>query len=182
MTLTPLHLSGAYQLDLEKHGDNRGFFARYYCKDEFEEMGLVSTWIQMNISVSCQKGTLRGLHFQRPPVAEAKVVRCLRGGIWDVIVDLRKGSNTFGKWAGVELNEENRSMIYVPKGFAHGFQTLTHNAELLYMHSEPHRQECEGGVNLTDDTLAIQWPLDPTEVSERDLGLPNLPEVEPIQV
>ena len=174
MRFTPLPLAGAYLIDLEKREDDRGFFARYFCENEFAERGLSSRWVQMNTSLSREKGTLRGLHFQRPPKAEAKVVRCLRGAIWDVIVDLRKGSQTFGQWYGADLNDINRTMMYVPQGFAHGFQTLTDNVELLYLHSEFYSPEHDSGISAQDPELAIPWPESITQFSTRDLGFPTI--------
>ena len=174
MRFTPLPLAGAYLIDLEKKEDERGFFARYFCENEFAKQGLFTRWVQMNTSLSREKGTLRGLHFQRPPKAEAKVVRCLRGAIWDVIVDLREGYQTFGLWYGAELNDQNRTMIYVPKGFAHGFQTLTENVELLYLHSEFYSPEHDSGISAQDPELAIPWPEPIKKVSTRDLGFPTI--------
>ena len=180
MRITELPLKGAYTIDLEIQEDNRGFFARFYCKEEFEKKGLCTNWVQINTSLSRNKGTFRGLHYQYPPMAEAKIVRCLRGAIWDVIVDLRANSPTYGKWYGKNLNEENRTMIYIPKGFAHGFQTLTDNVEQLYLHSEFYNLEHEGGLRHDDPALKIPYPLPVSEISEKDQNLPLLAEVEPI--
>jgi len=180
MRFTPLPLAGAYLIDLEKKEDERGFFARYFCFNEFLDYGLNTHWVQMNTTLSRQTGTLRGLHFQRPPKAEAKVVRCLRGAIWDVIVDLRQDSKTFGKWCNAEINDVNRTMLYVPEGFAHGFQTLMENTELLYMHSEFYSAEHEGGLLATDQELNITWPLAITCNSDRDRALPTLEQLQPI--
>lgn len=177
MIFQPLKLKGAYLIDLQKREDTRGFFARYYCAEEFANHGLNTQWLQMNNSLSKKKGTLRGLHFQYPPHAEIKLIRCIRGAIWDVIVDIRKKSTTYGKWFGIELNEENRSMIYVPKGFAHGFQSLCDEAELFYMHSERYAPNADGGINPLDPELDIAWPLDISEISERDLKHPNVSEI-----
>ena len=129
MKFTETPLAGAYLVDLEKRGDERGFFARLFCSNEFSNMNLISSFVQINTSLSENVGTLRGLHYQRPPHAEVKIVRVLSGSLWDVIVDVRLGSATFGKWFGVELSSENRTMMYVPHGFAHGFITLTANTE-----------------------------------------------------
>ncbi len=177
MIFRPLKLKSAYLIDLQKHEDTRGFFARYYCAEEFANHGLNTQWLQMNNSLSKKKGTLRGLHFQYPPHAEIKLIRCIKGAVWDVIVDIRKKSTTYGKWFGIELNEENRSMIYVPKGFAHGFQSLCDEAELLYMHSERYAPNADGGINPLDPELKIKWPLDISEISERDLKHPNVSEI-----
>ena len=180
MKFTPLRLTGAYLIDLEKREDDRGFFARYFCEEEFADHGLKTRWVQMSTSLSREQGTLRGLHFQRPPKAETRVVRCLRGAIWDVVVDIRKDSPTFGKWQAAELNEDNRTMMYVPQGFAHGFQSLQFDTELLYLHSEYHSQEHEGGLHYGDQQLQISWPLVVSQVSARDQEHPTLAKLEPI--
>ena len=182
MIFTSLDLTGAYLIQLDKKIDERGFFARYYCEKEFAERQLEVRWVQMNTTLTSHKGTIRGLHFQREPMTEAKVVRCLNGAIWDVIVDLRSGSSTFGKWIAVELNAFNKSMIYVPKGFAHGFQTLADDTELLYMHSEFYSTENEGGINYQDTTLSIRWPLPISMVSERDKKHPLITDIKPISL
>jgi len=174
MKFTPLPLAGSFQIDLEKREDNRGFFARQFCQKEFIANGLNTEWVQMNISHSVQRGTLRGLHFQRPPKAEIKMLRCLKGCIFDVIVDLRQSSDTYGHWYGVELSDTNRRLLYIPQGFAHGFQTLSPNTELLYWHSEFYSPEHEGGVNLQCGKLNINWPLPVTEISNRDIGFLDL--------
>jgi dTDP-4-dehydrorhamnose 3,5-epimerase len=180
MIFTPLALAGAYLLDLEKREDARGFFARAFCEQEFAEHGLNGHWTQMNTSLSRQIGTVRGMHFQKPPMAEVKMVRCLRGAIFDVIVDLRLGSATFGKWAGRELTMDNRSMLYIPQGFAHGFQTLSPDCELLYFHSQTYSAAHEGGLRHDDPEVGVEWPLAVTELSARDASLPVLSEIEPI--
>ena len=129
-------LKGAFVIDLEKRGDERGFFARVFCKKEFQAHGLCTELMQVNNSCSVLNGTLRGMHYQLAPKAETKLVRCIRGRVWDAIIDLREESPTFGKWFGVELSDENRQTLYVPKGFAHGFLTLADNSEVLYMVDE----------------------------------------------
>lgn len=182
MKFHPLPLAGAFRVELERRGDERGFFARTFCVDEFAAQGLATTWAQCNISFSAQAGTVRGLHFQRPPMAEVKLVRCLRGAIWDVIVDLRAGSPTFGQSYGLRLDQDNRSMVYIPVGLAHGFQTLTNDVEMLYFHSVPYSPAHEGGLRWDDVTLAIDWPLPLTEQSSRDAGFPDLKSLEPIQL
>ena len=182
LNFTELPLKGAYTIDLDKREDDRGFFARYWCKNEFAELGLDTNIVQINNSVSPQKGTLRGLHYQRPPKAETKIVRCIRGSIWDVIVDIREGSSTYGKWYGFELNEDNRTMMYIPKGFAHGFQTMVDNVELLYLHSEFYSKEDEGGLLYNDKEIAIDWPILVSEISEKDKSHPILNELEPIKL
>ena len=180
MIFKQLPLQGAWRIDLEKNEDSRGFFARLFCADEFKAHGLSAQWVQCNMSLSAKAGTVRGMHFQRPPVAENKTLRCLRGGVYDVIVDLRAGSPSFGKWASLELSAENRAMVYIPKGFAHGFQTLEDNTELLYFHSERYSKAHEGGVRFDDPDLAIPWPLIPTDISDRDQSHPSLVQVEPL--
>ena len=182
LKFTELPLKGAYTVDLEKRGDDRGFFARYWCKNEFEEFGLDANIVQINNSMSRYKGTLRGLHFQCPPKAETKIVRCVKGAIWDVIVDIRKNSRTYGKWFGAELTAENRTMMYVPKGFAHGFQTMVDNVELLYLHSEFYSKEDEGGLLYNDKDIAIEWPLPVSVISKRDKSHPALNELKPIKL
>ena len=167
-------------MDLECNQDVRGFLARYWCQKELSELGLSANIAQINNSVSSKKGTLRGLHFQGPPKAEVKIVRCIRGAIWDVIVDIRAGSPTFGGWYGRELTAENRTMMYVPQGFAHGFQTLTDNVEQLYLHSEFYSPEHDVGLQFDDPTVAIEWPVPITEVSSRDRNQPYLKEITPV--
>ena len=174
MIFKPLALGGAFLIDLEKREDSRGFFSRYFCEKEYSSHGLETRWVQMNTSLTRQPGSLRGLHFQRPPKAEAKVVRCLSGAIWDVLVDLRMGSPSFGKWLGFELNDDNRTMLYIPKGFAHGFQTLTDDCEMLYFHTATYQAGAEGGLNALDFRLAIKWPLGVTILSDRDRSHPML--------
>jgi len=182
MIFSPLALEGAYRVDLEKRGDHRGFFARLFCMNEFAEYGLERRWVQMNTSMSRRTGTVRGLHFQRPPKAEVKLVRCLKGAIFDVIVDIRHGSPTYGQHLAVELNDDNRSMLYVPRGFAHGFQTLAPDTELLYLHSEVYSPELEGGLHHADPRLGIAWPLAVTDLSPSDTGHSLLKDLEPIRL
>jgi len=182
MKFNKLPLKGAYTIEQDRSEDERGFFARYWCKKEFESFGLDANISQINNSLSRDKGTLRGLHFQYAPKAETKIVRCLSGAIWDVIVDIRENSPTYGKWHGTELNDNNRTMIYVPKGFAHGFQTLVDNVELLYLHSEFYSQKRESGLSYNDKTIAIDWPLPVSEISERDKSHPNLNKLDPIKL
>ncbi len=180
MIFTPLPLAGAFEVLLEPRKDARGFFSRFYCEDEFSQHGLNTDWVQMNLSLTRGRGSLRGLHFQRGAAAEVKLVRCLRGRVYDVIVDLREGSTSYGHHVGVELDAERRNSIYIPEGFAHGFQTLEDEAELQYFHSKPYSPGHEGGVNLMDNDLAIDWPLPPAQMSERDESLPPFKEVLPL--
>jgi len=161
-------LSGAYRIELDRIEDERGFFARSFCQDEFAKQGLISSFVQCNISFNLQKGTLRGMHYQIEPYPETKLVRCTQGAVYDVIIDLRPESATFKKWVGVELSAKNRAMLYIPAGFAHGFQTLTDNAELFYQMAEFYHPECGRGVRWDDEAFQIEWPLEPTTISERD--------------
>lgn len=174
MKFNPTPLAGACTIDLEKRGDDRGFFARLFCETEFAEAGLETRFLQINNSLSGSKGTLRGLHYQLPPAAEVKVVRCVRGALWDVILDLRAGSASFGKWFGAELSAENRTMMYVPRGFAHGFVTLTDDAEAIYLVSAAYSPDNERGVRYDDPAVGIEWPLQPAEISEKDRNWPDL--------
>ncbi|MBX9615695.1 MAG: dTDP-4-dehydrorhamnose 3,5-epimerase family protein [Caulobacteraceae bacterium] len=181
MIFTPLPLVGAFRIDLDRREDSRGFFARMVCETEFAAHGLNTRWVQMNTSLTGEAGSVRGLHFQRPPMAEVKLVKCVAGAILDVIVDLRAGSGTFGHWHGVELSAENRTMIYVPEGFAHGFQTLTSDCELIYLHSCAYSASHEGGLRHDDPALAIGWPLPVSGLSPRDAAHPLLTGIEAIQ-
>lgn len=166
-------LEGCYIIGIEAHADDRGFFARFFCEEEFSRLGLNTHWVQVNNSMSSKKGTLRGLHFQRPPHAEVKLVRCLRGSIWDVVVDLRKGSKTFGEWFGSTLSYQNRTMMYVPEGFAHGFISLEHDTEILYLVSEFYSPESEVTLSWNDPQVSIHWPIEPSLLSNKDLqGMP----------
>jgi dTDP-4-dehydrorhamnose 3,5-epimerase len=170
MTFTETPLKSAYLIDLEKRGDERGFFARAFCEREFGGQGLVTRFVQVNNSLSASKGTLRGMHYQLAPKAETKVVRCIRGALYDAILDLREGSPTFGQSFGAELSAENRRMMYVPKGFAHGFLTLTADTEAFYFVDEFYAPECERGIRWDDPRFAIAWPAQPTVLSEKDRG------------
>jgi dTDP-4-dehydrorhamnose 3,5-epimerase len=168
MKFTALPLQGAYLIDLDKRGDERGFFARVFCEKEFADQGLRSRFVQINTSTSSRKGTLRGMHYQLPPAAEAKIVRCIRGALFDVILDLRPRSSTFGAWHGAELSASNRTMMYVPEGFAHGFVTLESDTEAFYLVSAFYAPQLERGVRYDDPRFAIRWPVAPTEMSEKD--------------
>jgi dTDP-4-dehydrorhamnose 3,5-epimerase len=161
-------LAGAYVIELEKREDDRGFFARAFCRNEFAENGLSTSFVQVNDSLAVEKGTLRGMHYQLAPKGETKLVRCIRGALHDVIIDLRDGSETFGKHFSVELTAENRKMLYVPKGFAHGFITLCENTEAFYFVDEFYAPEFERGVRWDDPTFSISWPLEPAVLSEKD--------------
>jgi dTDP-4-dehydrorhamnose 3,5-epimerase len=168
MKFTETHLHGAFVIDLEKRGDDRGFFARFFCEREYQQHGLDHRIVQINTSLSKYRGTLRGMHYQLAPKAEDKVVRCIRGALLDVIIDLRPGSPTFKQHFKVELTAENRSMLYVPKGFAHGFMTLVEDTEALYLVTEFYSPEHERGVRWNDPQFGIQWPLAPTVISDKD--------------
>jgi dTDP-4-dehydrorhamnose 3,5-epimerase len=171
----PLELAGAHLVESDPFVDQRGAFTRLWCRDEFRTHGLDPGLEQISSSRNTRAGTLRGLHFQRPPDAETKLVRCTRGAIYDVIVDLRPESPTFMRWLAVSLEESMSVALYIPKGFAHGFQTLVDGAEVLYMISQPYAAESAAGVRWDDPTLGITWPETPTRtISERDLGWPNL--------
>ena len=166
-------LPGAFEIELEKRGDERGFFARSFCSKEFEEHGINNRIVQINNSLSEQKGTLRGMHFQLSPYSESKTIRCIRGAIYDVILDMRPNSDTFGNWYGVELTSENRKLLHVPEEFAHGFITLQDDTEVLYFVSEYYYPELERGIRWNDPWAGINWPLDPQEISEKDKNHPN---------
>jgi dTDP-4-dehydrorhamnose 3,5-epimerase len=174
LKILPTPLSGAFVIELERLEDERGFFARSFCQEEFRAHGLDPVVAQCNVSFNRKRGTLRGLHYQAEPHAEAKLVRCTRGAIWDVIVDLRESSSTARKWHSVELTAENRRALYVPKGFAHGFQTLADDSEVLYQISEFYHPESARGVRWDDRTLAIPWPIKEAVISPRDRAFPML--------
>ncbi|MGI9616393.1 MAG: dTDP-4-dehydrorhamnose 3,5-epimerase [Acidimicrobiales bacterium] len=172
MRLVETELAGAWTVDIEPISDDRGFFARWYCRDVFAEHGLDAMDAQGNLSFNPVAGTIRGLHLQRPPSAEAKLMRCSKGAIFDVIVDCRQGSPTQWRWLGVELSAENRRALYVPKGFAHGYQTLVDDTDVFYLVSEPYTPGAEDGLRYDDPSLEIEWPLPPTLVSSKDREWP----------
>ena len=174
MIVTETELPGAYVVDLEPIEDPRGFFARTWSDKEFAERGLETRVAQCNISLTKRRGTMRGLHFQRSPHEETKFVRCTRGALHDVIVDLRPDSVTFRRWIALELSQDNRRALYVPRGFAHGFQSLVDDTEVFYMISEPYAQESASGVRWDDPAFGILWPLgDPKEISDKDRTWPD---------
>jgi dTDP-4-dehydrorhamnose 3,5-epimerase len=179
MRFTETRLGGAFLIDLERREDNRGFFARTFCQNEFAEQGLKTVIAQANLAFNRYKGTLRGMHFQFPPRAESKLVRCPRGGIVDIIVDLRPESPTYLEHVAVELNEENGTALYVPERFAHGYQVLVDNTETTYQVGEFYAPETEGGLRYDDPKLGLVWPLHVAEISEKDEGWALLEEVEP---
>ncbi len=174
MIFTETKLKGAYVVDLEPIEDERGWFSRTYCKREFASIGIHEPLVQINHSFNRQKGTIRGLHFQRPPFAEIKLVRCISGSVFDVIVDIRRASSTFLKFVALELSSANRKMILVPKGFAHGFQVLEENSELLYHHTEYYQPGIEAGIRFDETILSVNWPLPPAVISDRDAGFEKL--------
>jgi dTDP-4-dehydrorhamnose 3,5-epimerase len=165
----------AFVLQVEPYVDHRGKFGRIYCQDELKQIGHYKQIVQINHSLTRKRGAVRGMHFQHPPKAEIKMVKCLRGSVFDVIVDLRRDSDTLLQWYGEILSDDNLKMMYVPEGFAHGFQTLEEKTELLYLHTEFYSPEHEGGVRYNDPRLNISWPVEVTEVSEKDQEYPLLP-------
>jgi dTDP-4-dehydrorhamnose 3,5-epimerase len=165
---TPTRLADAYLIDLEKHSDDRGFFASVFSEHDFEQHGLVRHFTEVNNSLSAKRGTLRGMHYQLSPRQETKVVRCIRGAFFDVILDLRRGSPTFGQSFGAELNAENRQMMYVPKGFAHGFLTLIDDTEAFYLVDGIYSLEHQRCIRYDDPTFKLQWPEAPRVISEKD--------------
>ena len=168
MIFTETQLKGAWVIELDKREDDRGFFARYFCKREYKEHGLETDFVQINNSLSNDQGTLRGMHYQTGNAAEVKVIRVLRGALWDVIVDLRPESETFGQWLGLELNAQNRKMLYVPHGFAHGFLSLAPNTETLYLVSAYYAPNQEKGIRWNDPYFNIEWPAAPQVISDKD--------------
>jgi dTDP-4-dehydrorhamnose 3,5-epimerase len=170
----PTGLAGAYLIHLEPRVDERGLFARAFCAQEFGAQGLETSYVQSNISSNARAGTVRGLHFQRAPQAEVKLVRCVKGAIYDVIVDMRAGSPTYLRWFGAELSDANGLMMYVPKGFAHGYQALSDGASVFYMVSAFYAPQAEGGLRFDDPKLAITWPRAISDVSDKDARWPLL--------
>ena len=168
MIFKELPLRGAYIIEPEPFIDDRGIFARIFCETEFGEIGHKDRIVQVNHSITKAKGAIRGLHFQHPPKAEIKIVKCISGAVFDVIVDIRKGSPTLQDWHGETLSAKNKKMMYVPEGFAHGLQTLEENAELIYFHTEFYSPNHESGLHYKDPSINIRWPLETTEISEKD--------------
>jgi dTDP-4-dehydrorhamnose 3,5-epimerase len=167
-TFTATKLAGLFVAQRTPIEDPRGFFERFFCSEEFRELGLVKPIVQINHTLTHKKGAVRGMHFQYPPHAETKIVNCLRGKIFDVAIDIRHGSSTFLKWHCVELSAENFKSLYIPEGFSHGFQTLTDDCELLYLHTAEYVPEAEGTLHVNDPLINIKWPLSIAEISERD--------------
>jgi dTDP-4-dehydrorhamnose 3,5-epimerase len=173
MKFTEAALPGIFLIDIDPHADDRGFFARLWCKDELGRKGLTTDVAQISLSFNRKRGTLRGMHYQVAPHEEVKLVRCTRGAIYDVLLDLRRDSPTFGRWISAELTTENRRALYVPRGIAHGFQTLEDHTEVLYQISEFHRPESARGVRWDDPAFRIEWP-DPSPIlSDRDSSFPD---------
>jgi dTDP-4-dehydrorhamnose 3,5-epimerase len=178
MRFIQLPLPGAFRIELQRHEDERGFFARTFCADEFRAQGFVTEFVQHSISFNARKGTLRGLHYQADPYAETKLLRCSAGAVFDVMVDLRRSSPTFGRWHAETLTSGNRLMLYIPAGFAHGFQTLADDTELYYEIAPAYVPDASRGVAFDDPSLAIPWPLPDPIVSAADRTRPRLADAE----
>jgi dTDP-4-dehydrorhamnose 3,5-epimerase len=173
LILTETELAGAYLVELERHEDERGFFARAFCEHEFAARGLATRYPQCNLSYNRRAHTLRGMHYQAAPHAEAKLVRCVAGAVHDVIVDLRAASPTRLRWIGVRLDARARTALYVPPGFAHGFLTLAADSEVFYMMGEFHEPAAARGLRWNDPGIGVAWPFEPAVISERDRGYPD---------
>ena len=173
MRFTETPLPGAYLVDLEKREDDRGFFARAFCVEEFGRLGLETGIVQINNSLSARKGTLRGMHYQLSPMAETKIVRCIRGSFFDAIIDLRPGSPTFKRWFGETLSAGNRRALYVPKGFAHGILTMEDDTEAFYLVTQFYSRELERGIRWDDPAFGIEWPIRPAVISGKDAAHPD---------
>jgi len=173
MKFSETPLIGAFEIEIEKIEDERGFFARTWDKNEFIKRKLDSEFVQSNISSNKKKGTIRGMHYQSKPYEETKIIRCTKGAIYDVIIDLRPNSLTFKKWFAIELSENNYKILYVPKGFAHGYQTMEDYSEVSYQVSQYYNADNEEGVRWNDKPFQIKWPLKPTMISKKDLSFPN---------
>lgn len=172
MKFTETGIAGAWRVDIELHADSRGFFARSFCRQEFARHGMSDRVVQCNISWNERAGTLRGMHYQLAPSAEAKLVRCTRGRLFDAIVDLRPESPSHLRWIGIELTAESRNALFVPEGCAHGFQTLVDDTEVFYQMSEFYAPELARGFRWDDPSFGIEWPLAPSTISDQDRGLP----------
>lgn len=179
MRVVDTGLPGAVLLEPERHVDDRGFFARLFCVEEFGRLGLVTAVAQCSTSWTRRAGTIRGMHFQREPFGEDRLVRCSGGAIYDVIVDLREGSPTFLRWAAYELSAQNGLSVFMPKGFAHGFQTLTDGAEVFYQMSTPYVPDAASGVRWDDPAIGIRWPLAVSSVSKKDRTWPDMGALSP---
>ena len=182
MIFNTTDLKDATLIELKPFGDERGIFARTYCEKEFAEAGLPTRYVQQNMSTSAAKGTVRGMHFQRAPDREGKLIRCVRGAILDVIIDLRPESPTYLKHQGFELSEGNKHQLYAPPGFAHGFQTLTDDVEVTYLVTSAYAPAAEGGVRYDDPLFAIQWPVAVATISEKDASWPLVDANNPLRL
>jgi dTDP-4-dehydrorhamnose 3,5-epimerase len=169
---TETKLAGLYTIQRKPIADPRGFFARFFCAEEFRELGLVKPIVQINHTLTDKKGAVRGMHFQYPPHAETKIVSCLRGKIFDVAIDIRRGSPTFLQWYGVELSTENFKSLYIPEGFAHGFQTLTDDCEIFYLVTTAYAPQHEGAIHPQDPEIAVDWSLGVSLLSDKDSSIP----------
>lgn len=176
MIFTETPIKGLYTIDLEKRGDERGFFARVFCKNEYEAHNLNPNIVQINTSVTAEKGTFRGLHYQLAPKAEDKIIKVLKGSLYDITLDLRPESPTFGQYFGIELNDKNRTMLYIPKGFAHGYLILEDGTELIYMVTEFYSPENERVIRWNDPRFNIKLPFEPTVLSDKDKNAPDFSE------
>jgi dTDP-4-dehydrorhamnose 3,5-epimerase len=172
MIFHQLHLAGAYRIEMQAISDERGGFGRRFCAETFRAQGLETDFVQRSVSFNKSAGTLRGMHFQAPPHCEAKLVRCIRGGVYDIMVDLREHSATYGQWHGEQLTADNHLMLYIPKGFAHGFQTLVDDTDVDYEITPAHWPGLERGFRFDDPTLGIRWPLAVNVISDRDKTWP----------
>lgn len=173
MIFTETHLKDAFVIDPERLEDERGFFARTWCQQEAAAYGLQPRWLQCNVSFNKKKGTMRGMHYQADPFPEAKLVRCTMGAIYDVIIDLRREAPTFQQWVAIELSAQNRRMLYIPEGFAHGFLTLKDDTEIFYQMSEFYAPTHARGVRWNDPAFNIQWPIDVRVIADRDRNYPD---------
>lgn len=174
MKFTETSLNDAFVIELSPIADDRGSFAQTFCAETFAAKGLVPAFVQAKHSQNVVRGTLRGMHFQRQPHGEVKLVRVVRGAIFDVIIDLRRDSPSYGRWEAFELSADNRRMLYVPVGFAHGFQTLEDHTDVLYQVSHPYTAEADGGVRWNDPAFGIPWPLEVTSISPKDRAWPDV--------
>lgn len=174
MTTEPTTIPGVFLVNSPKHGDERGYLQRIYCEKSFQAEGLNTRWVQSSMTSSPVQGTLRGMHFQKPPCGEIKLIRAVSGKVWDCLVDVRPDSPTFGKWESFELSEENGRALYVPEGIAHGFLTLSPDVRMLYSMSVPYSPEYACGLHWNDPALSIRWPNVPCVISERDQNWPFL--------
>lgn len=175
MIFLPTPIPGAHVVRMKKISDHRGYFARGWCTEEFRAQGLNPAMVQLNVGRSEQPGTLRGLHFQTAPHTEAKFIRCVRGAVYDVVVDLRPDSPGFGRWYGIELTADNDTMLYAPEGCAHGYQTLSGGAEIYYLTTAPYAASAASGVRYNDPAFNIAWPLPVTAISDADAAWPDFP-------